>query len=205
MRPMEIPGRPRVAFDDRSANAQRTTGWERYSRSLLSALDGRVQPSGWRRRPCGGAWRRTGSRCPAPAEGVAVHDPLHLPTFPPTPLLRGPIVWTVHDLTWWLHPEKSSAAGRAYYRPLASLALRRRDITWLTPSHQVRLEMIERFGLSPEAVGHATRSLGTSRQRAHLADRPYILSVGTLEPRKNLGLLLQAYARSAIRPPTTCA
>ena len=54
MRPMEIPGRPRVAFDDRSANAQRTTGWERYSRSLLSALDGRVEP-GWPRRPCGGA------------------------------------------------------------------------------------------------------------------------------------------------------
>jgi glycosyltransferase involved in cell wall biosynthesis len=201
VRPMEVPGRPRAAFDDRSANLQRTSGWERYSRSLLHALAGRVQPLGlaaptMRRRvetdwvTLPGARRRSGLWT----------VPLHLPTYPPTPLLRGPLVWTVHDLTWWFYPETSSAAGRAYYRPLASLALRRRDITWVTPSHQVRREMLERFPLSPEAV--VATPLGVSALPAsepYTADRPYILSVGTLEPRKNIGLLLEAYARSAVR------
>jgi glycosyltransferase involved in cell wall biosynthesis len=201
MRPTEVPGHLSAAFDDRSANAHRISGWERYSRSLLQALDGRVAPLGltaptFRRRvetdwvTLPGARRKLDVR----------RMPLHLPTFPPTPPLRGPLVWTVHDLSWWLHPETSSGAGRAYYRPLATLALRRRDITCVTPSHQVRLEMLERFHLPPEAV--VATPLGASALPAsepYTADRPYILSVATLEPRKNLGLLLQAYARSAIR------
>lgn len=188
-----------AAFDDRSANEERTTGWERYSRDLLAALGQRVRPLGLHTAGMGRRVRSDWVTLPHLSRERG-RLPLHLPTFPPTPAMRGPLVWTVHDLTWWTQRHTSSAAGRVYYGPLAALAMRRRDVTWVTPSHQIRDELMDRFGLPPDAV--IATPLGVSSLpdgEAFVADRPYVLSVATMEPRKNLGFLLEAYARSSLR------
>ena len=197
---MEGNGYPLAAFDDRSANSRRTTGWERYSRSLLAALGGRVEPlhvdAPTMRRRILSDWVGVPS---ARMRGGVRGMPLHLPTYPPTPLTRGPLIWTVHDLTWWTHRETSSAAGRRYYYPLAALAMRRRDVVYVTPSYQVRTELLQRFAIDPRRV--VATPLGVSPlppNAPFIGGRPYILSVATLEPRKNLTFLLKAYATSAI-------
>lgn len=197
------PGPQREAlaiFDDRSANAPRTSGWERYSRSLLGALGARVDPLGLKATTLRHRLITDWATLPSLQFSTAKDRwPVHLPTFPPTPFLRGPLVWTVHDLTWWFHRETSSAAGRAYYGPLAALAMKRKDIVWVTPSHQVRTDILNHFDLEPDSV--ISTPLGVSRlpeTEAFPSKRPYILSVATLEPRKNLPFLLRAYSRSRI-------
>jgi O-antigen biosynthesis alpha-1,2-mannosyltransferase len=192
---------PRVVFDDRSARSPRTTGWERYSRSFLAALGQRVRLLELDAPTVAARLRTDWVTLPTVSArkdaGAAV---LHLPTFPPTPVLRGPLVWTVHDLTWWLHRETSSAAGRRYYGPLAALAMRRRDAVFVTPSFRVRTEMLERFGMDEDRVVAAPLGVTSLPDRdPYEADRPYVLTVATLEPRKNLAYLLQAYERSKLR------
>src|SRR4051794_21011775 len=111
-----------AVFDDRSANATRTSGGERDSRNLLAALGQHVRPLGLcapsMRRRVQSDWMTLPRLARRRGRGRL---PLHLPTFPPTPVTKGPLVWTVHDLTWWVHRETSSAAGRTYYGPLAAL------------------------------------------------------------------------------------
>jgi alpha-1,3-rhamnosyl/mannosyltransferase len=131
--------------------------------------------------------------------GYLYHSPsLYLP---PGPGLK---VATVHDLSTEALPE----AHPAYRRRLAAAALghlRRRADYLLTDSEFSRREIIERLSWPPElvrAVPLAASGLFRPRTAEDLAPilaglglRPqgYSLFVGTVEPRKNIGLLLEAY------------
>jgi glycosyltransferase involved in cell wall biosynthesis len=68
----------------------------------------------------------------------------------------------------------------------------------ITPGEKVRRAAIERFGLRPErvvavpeAAAHWFRPVETAPAAAPAP--PYFLFVGTLEPRKNLDMLLEAW------------
>ncbi len=120
---------------------------------------------------------------------------LHMLAFP-TPLLwRGKAAVTVHDATPWLHRDTISAGMRFYYGPLYKQALRRAACI-LTVSESSRSDLVATLGVSSEHI-HVTHN-GVDRcffdaQPPQGPRAPYLLAVGTLEPRKNIPVLLDAF------------
>ncbi len=111
-------------------------------------------------------------------------------------LPRRPSVMTAHDLSPW--SEWQPDAGRVRRRTPALLRLGLARMV-ITPSEAVRREVIGRFGLRPErvvavplAASPAFRRVESPRPEGTSAT-PYFLFVGTLEPRKNIGRLIEAW------------
>lgn len=141
------------------------------------------------------------------------HRLVHYPTFPPTQnALKAAVgksigtIWTLHDLTWWKNPNYASFLGRNYYLRLGNKAVARSHL--ITPSQAVREEVISRFECDPTQVtvipnGISDVFISTPEKvEAHhdlsqaTRSRPYLLFVGTIEPRKNLARTLQAFMAS---------
>jgi alpha-1,3-rhamnosyl/mannosyltransferase len=117
-----------------------------------------------------------------------------------------PSVITVHDLSWirfaHTHPAERVRAMERYFEP----GLRRASMV-LTDSEFVRGEVIDTFGIAPErivAVPLGVEAMFQPRteldcqpvlQALSLRYQGYLLAVGTLEPRKNLGVALEAFAQ----------
>jgi glycosyltransferase involved in cell wall biosynthesis len=164
-----------------------------YGRPVVSsALPGRIMTR---------AWDHSLLRAP---EGFAVVHSVSLAA----PMLRhgsrNRLVVTIHDLAWRRHPEATTRRGRRWHES----ALRRaRDCgaDLVVPSRLVAADLVAsgvdearvtvvRGGtdhLAPpddEATAALLRQMGVRGE--------YLLTVGTLEPRKNLDRLVQAYRRA---------
>ena len=118
---------------------------------------------------------------------------VHGPDFAVPYLLRRPSVLTLHDLSPWMDQRWHHAARRVRRRTPVLFELGLATMV-ITPGEKVRRAAIERFGLQPErvvavpeAAAHWFRPVETSPAA------PYFLFVGTLEPRKNLEALLEAW------------
>jgi glycosyltransferase involved in cell wall biosynthesis len=120
---------------------------------------------------------------------------------------RGPwaLVTTVHDLVPLRLPALVPARHRWAVRCLLGGALRRARRV-IAVSETTRGELLARYRLPPAHVVVVPEAaaphfapppppaLAATRARYGL-DRPYVLFVGFLEPKKNLGVLLEAVAR----------
>lgn len=128
----------------------------------------------------------------------------HEPNY--VPIAYGvPVVITVHDLSWIRYPEMHPKDRIRWLTQRMPLALERAAAV-LTDSEYVRRELLETFPLAPGRVH--TAHLGVSanfhpRSEAEtlptlsaldLAHGRYLLTVGTIEPRKNVAHVLAAYA-----------
>jgi glycosyltransferase involved in cell wall biosynthesis len=152
-------------------------------------------------------WHR--ARLPLPVELVT--GPLDLfysPDFvlPPTwPRTR--TVLTVHDLSFLRYPQHYMPKLARYLGQVVPRSVARADRV-LADSEATRADLIELMGVAPERVevlysGVAPRFRPQAepgererlRDRHGLAERPYILSVGTIQPRKNTVHLIRAFAR----------
>jgi len=115
----------------------------------------------------------------------------------PTPLLlpaaRAAQVVTVHDLFFLDHPQDTAAEIRRDYPSLVGTHARRADLV-VTVSATVAAQVVERLGVDPSRVVTCHNGAPDWTARAHVpADGP-VICIGTLEPRKNIGGLLDAWA-----------
>ena len=121
------------------------------------------------------------------------------------PFCPCPTVVTVHDISYEYFPEYFNPVQRMRMRALIPMSARRAAEV-LTVSEYSRRDIIERYGIAPErvsvtynGVSEAFCLLPEEETLAATArfgiERPYILGVGNLQPRKNLERLIRAYAR----------
>ncbi len=131
-------------------------------------------------------------------------DLYHEPNYVPLPF-RGPLVITVCDLSVLRYPETHPPQRVAWFeRGFLPAVKRARRV--ITISHHVKHEIVERLGVDParidvtylaadERFGPAPAEVVERVLRSHGLPARYVLTVGTVEPRKNLTTLLTAYAR----------
>ena len=117
-----------------------------------------------------------------------------------------PVVVTIHDLSWLRYPETHPADRVRWLERGLSRALERAGAI-LVDSAFVRDELVAMFDVPPQRVTVAHLGVSSafrprSPEETAVTLRPlglqhghYLLSVGTIEPRKNVGHLLAAFAR----------
>jgi glycosyltransferase involved in cell wall biosynthesis len=172
--------------------ARRVTGVERYGREILRCLrDGpRIESTrsqGWK----GHAW-----------EQFILPGRLDRNSILWSPANTGPLMvqrqaLTIHDLSPLEHPEWFRVGFAAWYQLFLPLLMKRVQAIF-TPSEYVKQKVIRRFGVrkvivTPNGVDHSLFHPCAKQTRFDLP-KDYILFVGTLEPRKNLGRLLQVWS-----------
>ena len=127
------------------------------------------------------------------------------------PYLRRPTVLTVHDLIFERYPQHHKWTNRLFLSVGMRLFVRAAD-TIIAVSQQTKHDLIELYhtpaakiqviyqGIDPSFAPAPAATVQRVRERYALraqdgAPRPYLLMVGTLEPRKNHITAMQALAR----------
>jgi glycosyltransferase involved in cell wall biosynthesis len=192
----------------------RRTGVSRYISELVSAMQV-AMPTGdtlirlgsehnglreWP--PARIVWEQTALAVRAHALRV---DVLHSPVNVAPLTWRGPSVVTVHDLAFLQYPKHLSARRRAWLRTAVRLSVQRADrviavsqstaddlVSWL----DLPRERVAVIHSAPSPAIRAMEGAALERfRRRNMINRPFVLAVGTLEPRKNLPTLLGAFAK----------
>lgn len=181
---------------------RRLTGVERYSREVTSRLGSRVNLLGT-----------------SAAQGFAGHwwEQIVLPTKTRSgtilwsPANSGPLavsnqVVTIHDLSVIDHPEWFESGFAIWYRILLPRLAKRANLV-VTDSYYSKIRIHQGFRISKEKIIVAPCGVDREKFKPQSASRHdlvrrkyglpkvYALYVGTLEPRKNLRRLINAWAR----------
>jgi len=152
-------------------------------------------------------WHRL--HLPVPVETITGPlDVFYSPDFvlPPTRRATRTLL-TVHDLSYLHYPEHFVPKLVRYLERAVSRSVARADHV-LADSESTRTDLIAHLGAPPDKVGvlysgvdprfHPEKTLGESerlRARYGLGEIPYVLCVGTIQPRKNYVRLIQAFAQ----------
>jgi len=219
------PAVVRILVDYRPALRERT-GVGEYIHQLARAYTATYREelllftSSWKDRPAPTVADQTGARVIDRRIPVRILNYLwHRLEWPPAEMLAGNVdvthsahpllmparkaaqIVTIHDLFFLAHTQDTGAEIRRDYPVLAASHARRAHAV-ITSTQYGRSQIIERLGVAGERIyvcppgAPVWRTLG--RQPNVPADG-CILFVGTLEPRKNVGALLDAYERLVSR------
>jgi len=139
------------------------------------------------------AWHRVGW---PPAESLAggSFDVTHSSHPLILPAKHAAYVITIHDLNFLAHPERTRAEVRRDYPALARDHAHRADRI-IVPSAFTAGEVEQQLGVERAKIAVCPVGAPPWTPRARLPREGYILFVGTLEPRKNVAGLLDAYER----------
>ncbi|MCC7494140.1 MAG: glycosyltransferase family 4 protein [Fimbriimonadaceae bacterium] len=144
---------------------------------------------------------------PRLARELAV-DLVHLQYVGP-PWLPCPLVTTVHDCSFELFPQTFTRRDGAWLRTLVPRTARRAAAV-VGVSETTRDDLVRLYGLPPDRVFAAPNGIGSQYQPAPAAAQAavraqyglpetFLLSLGVLQPRKNLLGLINAYAEAVRR------
>lgn len=126
-------------------------------------------------------------------------DAIHATTLAMPPK-SAPLVVTIHDLAFLRSPEHFTSRGNRFFRRGLELALRDADVV-VCPSRTTAVDCIE-HGFDEQKVRvvpwGASGRMASEAEVADVRDRlgidgPYLLWTGTVEPRKNLPRLVEAF------------
>jgi glycosyltransferase involved in cell wall biosynthesis len=181
------------------------TGVERYAGEILRHMPDRlrvIQPG----------WRQSGGAAGHAWEQFILPKAIHGSDLLWSPANTGPVsivnqVLVLHDLSMLEHPEWYAPPFSLWYRLFLPILLKRvRKV--IVPSHFVRGRLLRRFRIPPPKV--VVIPGGVDRERFHSrrlvpsgAPARYFLFVGSLQPRKNLCLIFQAWRSIFRRFPDT--
>jgi glycosyltransferase involved in cell wall biosynthesis len=192
---------PVVAINARAAIRTQIGGVERLAREMARRLPALapdryrvIRPPAGMAHRAGHAWEQVvlpalASRC------AALYSPANL-----APLLYRRNVVVIHDVAALRHPEAYSRLYVDYQRRVLPPLARRARLV-ITVSEFSRGELIEALGAAPDRVrvipeGVNERFLAATdpapATRRYGLARPYVLAVGTMSARKNLGVLDRA-------------
>jgi glycosyltransferase involved in cell wall biosynthesis len=133
---------------------------------------------------------------------------LHCPAFPSPLLVRAPTVLTIHDAVPWRYPATISKGMHFYYRPLFPKAIRkakriiadsfstRNDLIAIFPYAKDKVKVIH---LSGDPHLFSDNGAPARSSNSHSKAKRYLLTVGSIEPRKNLLGLIRAFELAAPR------
>lgn len=125
-------------------------------------------------------------------------DVVHATSLAVPPTGGRPLVVTVHDLVFVHQPEHLTARGVAFHRRGLELS---RNATIVVPTAFGRDDLASE-GFDPGRIHVAHHGVDPPPPPAPLPDRPpFLLFVGTLEPRKGVADLLDAHAALRARHP----
>ena len=187
-----------------------SSSWkDRPTPELASALGVRVIDRRIPVRVLNLLWHRTGW---PPIEAIAGDfDVVHAAHPLLIPARRAAQVITIHDLFFLSHPERTTAEIRRDYPALAARHARRAHAVITSTEHGKRLVSTQ-LGVAADRIyvcPPGAPSWQTLGRGPHVPRDGYLLFVGTLEPRKNVGALLDAYAllrsRRSNAPPLVLA
>lgn len=171
--------------------SRRVTGVERYGREILRQFGDNYQLATTRTNGFAGhAW-----------EQFILPTKMRSDSILWSPANTGPLIvrnqaLTIHDLSALEHPEWFKGSFAMWYRFFLPLLAKRVRIIF-TPSKYVKQKLMARFGLenviaTPNGVDASVFHPG-ARQHKYEFPKKYILFVGSLQPRKNLKRLMQAW------------
>ncbi len=121
-------------------------------------------------------------------------------------------ILTIHDLSFEFFPECFTLKQRWWHKFLNPQKQCQRADVILTPSENSRSDALDKYqiadskiqvlrsGLSSAFITHDTDNLTQVKQKYNLPDK-YILYLGTLEPRKNIESVIEAYKIFNIQYP----
>jgi glycosyltransferase involved in cell wall biosynthesis len=150
-------------------------------------------------------WQRL--RLPVPVELFTGRvDIFHSPDFVLPPVVAARTALTIHDLSFMRYPECSSPPLLEYLMRSVPRSVARADLL-LADSASTRQDLVDLLGVPEERV--RVVYAGVEERFAPVQDdalvratlhqygiqRPYILGLGTLQPRKNFVRLIRAYDR----------
>jgi glycosyltransferase involved in cell wall biosynthesis len=197
---------PLVAIDGRDAAEPQLRGWGRYARCLIDALQAGAEEDLLIEVLADGGWgpelvfeqlrlpRALRRRGAALIHATNCFLPLRRPC---------PGVVTIHDLAFEAWPDDFAPRTRIKYRLLAPRAARSAELI-ICPSAFTRDDVCERYGVDPGKVRVIPEAPALPLGEAHslpggapppTGETPYVLAVGDLRRKKNLGALVQAFAR----------
>lgn len=160
-------------------------------------------PGGIERRAARLVWEQT--HLPRLARSVRA-DVLHSPHYTMPRTGSVPVVVTLHDATFFSHPELHSALKRRFFTAATRSAVSR-AAALVVPSEATAREVRRFVGGDPAhfhvahhgvdtALFHPAPDAEVDRVRASLGlgSAPYVAFLGTLEPRKNVPALVRGWA-----------
>ena len=136
-------------------------------------------------------------------------DVVHATSLAVPPAGKRPLVVTVHDLVFLRQPEHLTARGISFHRRGLSIA-RREASAVVVPSEYSKADLAsegfdaDRVFVAPHGADVPTDVDDTTvaeRLRALGVRRPFLLFVGTIEPRKGVGDVLDAHAALRVTRP----
>jgi glycosyltransferase involved in cell wall biosynthesis len=139
-------------------------------------------------------------------------DLFHSPDFTLPPLWRAKGILTVHDLTFMHYPECAPPGLVTFLRAAVPRSIRRARLV-LADSESTKRDILDLLGIRPEKIRVVYAGVGpefrpiddpqilTDARERHGLAWPFMLNVGTLEPRKNHVRLIQSFARLLPRHP----
>lgn len=186
-----------VVLDVSDARGPRLRGWSRYVDRLARALGDAVVPvaaAGGGRGP-EVLWEQVGlPRAAARRDAALIHAPnCFLPLWRPCPG-----VVTVHDLAFEAFPDDFAPRTRLKYQRFVPLAVRSAERV-IVPSTFTKNDLVARYGVDEAKMRVIAEAPALPRGGGDAAGGEYLLAVGDLRAKKNLGVLVEAGRRLGMK------